>query len=193
MPLSLVRTVAPTDTVVTTAVLRAHVRRDDTDDDTVLAAYLSAATDYAERYTQRSLMRATYRLDLDEFPAWEICLPMPPVASVSSVIYDATDGTATTLGGSYYRLHTGSQPARLTPAYGQSWPASRPHVGAVRITYLVGETSTTAIPQSTVQAILLLAAHWYENREQVIAGTIATNIPLGVNELLNLNFAGTYQ
>lgn len=34
------------------------------------------------------------------------------------------------------------------------------------------------------QAVYLLVAHWYANREAVATGTIATAIPLGVERLL---------
>lgn len=34
------------------------------------------------------------------------------------------------------------------------------------------------------QAALMLVAHWYENREAVVTGTIATPIPIGVERLL---------
>lgn len=34
------------------------------------------------------------------------------------------------------------------------------------------------------QAIYLLVAHWYANREAVVTGTIATNVPLGFERLL---------
>lgn len=34
------------------------------------------------------------------------------------------------------------------------------------------------------QAMLLLVGHWYANREAVVIGTIATDVPLAVDSLL---------
>lgn len=34
------------------------------------------------------------------------------------------------------------------------------------------------------QAVVLLVAHWYANREAVVTGTIATSVPLGFERLL---------
>jgi hypothetical protein len=35
------------------------------------------------------------------------------------------------------------------------------------------------------QAVLMLVAHWYENREAIVVGTISSEVSLGVNQLLS--------
>lgn len=40
------------------------------------------------------------------------------------------------------------------------------------------------VPASLSQAVLMLAAHWYENREAVIVGVTAMPMPLGVREIV---------
>jgi len=47
-------------------------------------------------------------------------------------------------------------------------------------------------PADVEQAILMLAAHWYENREQTITGTIIANVPFGVDEILREHRSYTY-
>ncbi|WP_322990890.1 head-tail connector protein, partial [Hoeflea sp.] len=71
--------------------------------------------------------------------------------------------------------------------------------GPVGITYLAGYPTTPEVPedgetpaipaQSTVPAaiktaILLLIGNWYENRESVVTGTIASELPLAVDALI---------
>ncbi len=46
------------------------------------------------------------------------------------------------------------------------------------------EPNQLAIAPDIWQAVYLLVAHWYANREAVALGTIATTIPLGVERLL---------
>ena len=41
-----------------------------------------------------------------------------------------------------------------------------------------------ALTDDVKQAILLLVGHWYANREEVVIGAAANQIPMGVNALL---------
>ncbi|AQZ50531.1 head-tail connector protein [Martelella mediterranea] len=40
------------------------------------------------------------------------------------------------------------------------------------------------VPESLAEAVMQLAAHWYENREAVIVGVTAIPMPLGVREII---------
>ena len=51
------------------------------------------------------------------------------------------------------------------------------------VTYTVG-VARHQEPRDAWQAVLLLVAHWYENRVPAITGTIAGEVPLTVNALL---------
>ena len=46
---------------------------------------------------------------------------------------------------------------------------------------------SSTVPQSIKQAILLLAAHWYEHREGVADGVSPKEVPLAVESLLWIN------
>jgi uncharacterized phage protein (predicted DNA packaging) len=46
------------------------------------------------------------------------------------------------------------------------------------------EPEEMGLTRDVQQAILLLVGHWYANREAVVAGTIATAMPLAVERLL---------
>jgi uncharacterized phiE125 gp8 family phage protein len=50
------------------------------------------------------------------------------------------------------------------------------------IAYTAGEAD---IPDGMRQAVLMLVAHWYENREAIVVGTISSEVSLGVNQLLS--------
>ena len=41
-----------------------------------------------------------------------------------------------------------------------------------------------ALTDDVKQAILLLVGHWYANREEVVIGAAANQVPMGVNALL---------
>lgn len=63
--------------------------------------------------------------------------------------------------------------------------------------YIEGEVGYALddAPADLEQAVLLTAAHWFENRESVVTGTIATSMPFGVAQIVanrrNYTFAAT--
>jgi hypothetical protein len=213
VPLTLVQTVAPTAEPLTLAEAKLHARQDFDDDDTLFTALIVAARNWAETYTGRQLVTATWRLSTDQFPYFEgsggrglaftaglpgyspfaayasygaIRLPRPPLQSVTSIVYDDTTGTPQTLDPTLYRVDADSEPARITPAYGEIWPTARAQTNAVRVTYTAGHGNAAAVPQAIKQALLLMIGHWYVNREAVAAeGVQAVPLPLAVNSLLD--------
>ena len=162
-------TTAATISAMEVSELKQHLRIDIDDEDQLLQAYIDAATAFVERDAEIALLTQTWALRLDCFPPWTIELRRPPVASVSSVVYLASDGTSTTLAASTYRLDAYSRPPRLTPAYNEVWPDTYPVTNAVTITFVAGETSRATIPAAAKQAIRLLCGHWYRNRETVVS------------------------
>lgn len=57
-----------------------------------------------------------------------------------------------------------------------------------------GDTPVTinCVPDDLRAGMLLLVGHWYRNREEVVTGTIATQIPAAAEMLLRNNWTGTY-
>lgn len=53
-----------------------------------------------------------------------------------------------------------------------------------RIEETYGGAEQDPVPPSLVEAVMQLAAHWYENREAVIVGVTAIPMPLGVREII---------
>lgn len=165
--------------------LSGHLRGSEQPAD-VLNALALAAVDYVEGYTHRTLLTAELVLTLNRFPE-TIRLPGSPVDTDSIVIeYVATDGDTETLSESLYRVTSASEPVCITRAYGASWPTPRAVTEAVTVTYTAGygDTLETA-PESIKHAIKMLVAHWHENAEAVITGTISAPTPMAVDALLN--------
>ena len=57
----------------------------------------------------------------------------------------------------------------------------------IEITYVCGYGYGDSVPQRWKQAVLLLAGHWFENREATVAGTTVRTIPFAVESLINLD------
>lgn len=184
---------APTAEPVTLDELKAQVRvdKDATDENAYLTSLIIAARQLVEVETRRALVTQTWRLTLDCFPEWFIDIAKPPVPAITSVIYDDTGGTATTMSSSNYVLDSDAEPARLYPAYSLFWPSTRDAPRAVRILFVAGYGAPSAVPQWAKQAILLLAAHWYTNREPVSELTMK-EVPMSFKALLSPGLWGHY-
>lgn len=185
--LDLVRTVAPTDTPVSLAEAKAHLRvdADNQDDDALIQGLLDAATDHLDGYAGilgRCLVAQTWALRLSAFPC-EIELPLGPLISVTGITYLDPDGATQTLATSVYEVIDGPAPL-VVLKHNQSWPSIRSRARSVTVTFVAGWATRASVPSAIKAAILLLIGHWYANREAVAAGPNASELPLGVTALL---------
>lgn len=165
---------------ITVAEAKTHLRVDGASEDIYIGALITAAREYVERVTGRALGTQTWDVWFDDF-ADEMELPRPPLASVTSITYTDVDGNSQTATGSLYTVDTAQVPGRVYLAYNQTWPSTQSIRKAVKIRYVAGSSTP---PKTLEQAMLLLVATWYENRESVIVGTNAMTIPHAVDMLL---------
>lgn len=181
------RIAPPTAEPVQVADLVAQARIDGAEENELLGRLLATARAHVESVTQRSLLRQDWRITLDEFPAGAVIrLPRGPVSEVLSVRYLDAQGMQQTLPGAAYRLVSGGLVQRLVPAVGMSWPRAVCAIGAVEISYRAGWETAQQVPEEIRDAILMLAAHWFENREAVTKSNDGMMpVPLGFESLLS--------
>lgn len=184
----------PAEEPVALGEAKAHLRIEHNDEDGVIAGLVKAAREFVEERVGRQLMTATWDITLDEFPCSRrpIKLPRWPTQSVASITYRDTAGDLQTWDSANYRVDTSREPARVAPAYGVSYPITIHELAAVTIRAVAGYTSAAAVPQSAKQAILLLVAHWHENREAGNAGVVNPEVLLSVDSLLRLLDSGEW-
>lgn len=167
--------------------VRTHLRASDTEDD-VIALKLAAARQRVEARTLRSCLRNQFDLAIDRFPCdgRPIRLPRMPLVSVDSVWSYDTDGTSSQFGSSGYFIDAYGQPGRLCLKSGYSWPSGRREQvgGVIRFTAGYSSTPASGIPDPLVEAIRKLATELYENREAVLIGQIANELPFGYDDML---------
>ena len=181
---------APPVEPVTLTEAKAHlvIDSDVTDDDTYVTALIQVAREYAENYTRRAFVQRTLELTLPDFAGYqtEICLPYPPLQSITSVKYLDADGVLTTIAVADYQADTYRQPGRVKPAYLDSWPVvTRGDFNAVQIRYVAGydlgagspTDYTSNIPKALKQWMLLRIGGMYRDREPVIIGASVTALP----------------
>lgn len=167
---------------------KAHLRVSGTDDDATVASYLAAARIRFERETGRQLITAEYTLRLDRFPAGmeSIKLPRPPLQEVDEIRYTDPAGDEQTLvEGTDYIVDTDREPGEIRLAYDMTWPSTRLQPNAVEIDFTAGYgDAETDIDELIRGAIRLMLGQFFEYREDLISGTIITQIPRGAAAII---------
>ena len=181
MPLQLVT--PPAGEPVTLLEAKQHLRVDVDDDDALIGSLIAAARQAAETITGRQLMTARWKLVLDAFPgatfthagsgatfslpAHAVLLAKCPVQSVISIEYLDMNGTLQTMHAEDYVLDAACEPARLSPAFGKSWPPTLPQIGAITVTFDAGYGLASAVPEGIKSWIKLRVGSLYGHREEV--------------------------
>lgn len=163
---------------------KAHLRVEHDEEDGLITSLISAAFRYIENRTGQVFdQRDNIVMIADRLPKGEQCLELQwtPVRSVSEVAYLDTTGSRVIMPAESVYLETRRVYPALYPVPGESWPDHRPQRGSVQITVNAGYE---ALPEDVRAAALLIIGHLYENREAVVVGTIATELPMGVEMLL---------
>lgn len=169
----------PARQAVQTAMVKQFLRVEHNEDDGLIDVMIQSATQQIEDMTRRALTTRTYRLYLDRFPMGRgaIVVPRPPMVSVSSITYVASDGTSTVLPTANYRVVATREPGEIEPAYGYSWPTVRRQSHAVTVEFVCGYGDEDDVPQPLATAIMQTVADLYEHRESFVTGTIASELP----------------
>lgn len=180
---------APATEPVSLAEAKLHLRVDTdcTDEDTLIGALITAAREMVENYTGLALINQTWEYTCDEFPDDDLALRPAPLSSISSITYVDTAGTTQTASAlTLYAADTYSIPGAATLRYGQTWPSVRDLRNSITVTYVAGfGAAGSSVPGPIKAAILLLIGHLFEHRESVVIGTISSDLPQGVEYLLN--------
>lgn len=172
---------APTSEPVSVAEMKAHLRVTTSADDAYLGSLITAAREYAELQTWRALAAQTRETTADAFPSSGVLpLGLAPVVSISSVKYLDEAGSEQTLAATEYTIDTRREPGALLLAVDKAWPDTAALHSSVRVQYVCGTTA----PQILKQAVLFIAAHWYEQRLPVNVGNIVNEIPHTLNAIL---------
>jgi uncharacterized phiE125 gp8 family phage protein len=147
------------------------------DDNQAIETIIQAARDKCEALAYRTLLTTTLDLKLPSFPR-VIDLPRPPVASVTSVSYYDLDNVLKTLTvTTQYLTYCGNKTARVYLHNGGTWPSTYDRPDAVVVRYVAGWTAASLVPSCLRQWVLEAVSTMYQNREMMVTGTIATELP----------------
>jgi len=187
-------TTAPTSKPITTEEAKAHIKIDSTvtADDVYIDTLVEAAIEYAQERTRRQFITATYKMYLDDFPgsSTPIELDKPKLQSITSITYVDTNEVLQTWSNTLYEVDTKTEPGRVQPIDGESYPGVFTQFNGVIITFVAGYGGAADVPDVIKHALKLLVAYFYENRDMVNVsfaahGVSQIPVPMAVEVLLN--------
>ena len=180
-----VRTVAPAVPLLTIEDVKAHLRVDHADEDALISGLIDAAAAHLDGYggiLGRALVTQTWAVDFPTFTN-RMDVPLGPIQSATIQYYDSLNAQQTLATSVYAVLSDGLGPY-VTLKYNQQWPQTYTRDDAVRITWVAGYGTAAAVPAAIRSAMLLLIAHWYDNRAAVSVGDSVSEMPFAVASLL---------
>ena len=176
------------DAALPVAQFRAHLRLgsgfgEDGLQDDLLLGFLRAAVAAIELRTGRMLITRGFSLRLEAWRDGEVePLPLRPVTAVGAVVLVDAIGTELVVEADRYRLVPDAQAPALCA--GATLLPTIPARGHVRIALTAGMAADWGgLPADLGQAVLLLAAHYYEFRHETALG--AGCMPFGVTSLID--------
>lgn len=162
-------TTAPATEIWTVSEVKNYLKVDTSADDTLITNLIQSARQAAESYLNQALITQTITEKLDRLSNPLLYLSVSPVISVTSFQYADSQNTTQTFDAGNYVVDTFTKPARLSLAYGKSWPTLYGNINDVTITYTAGYSNQpSGVPYQIRQAILMMVADSYDNREDYI-------------------------
>lgn len=171
-------TTQPTVEPIPLADAKKHLRVLGSGDDGYITDLITSAREYAESYHAKAYANKTITAVAGDLEGI-FKLPVSPIINLTSVTYEDIDGDVHDVTDKY-EVDNFSYPSRLLLKEAIRPEKELKAFNAVTIVYTAGETPS----MKTKQAMLLLIGHWYENREEVIAGTSASTVPFAADALL---------
>lgn len=178
---------APVTTPISLTEVKAQLRVEHTDDDTLLTRLLNTAVSFTD--VRGALGKA---MITQKWGQWvppspgEVRLILGPFQGLTAVKYYDTDGVLQTATLTDFEVIGPAALPIVRPKTGYSWPTTQSRSDAIKLEYTIGYgDAATDVPDIVRHALLMLVAHWYENREQT-SQDVMTDVPFGFTELMNI-------
>lgn len=191
---SLVRVTAPAASPISLAEAKEQMRVEGTDEDVIIQRLIDAAIAFVDvqGVLGRAMITQTWGQWLLPNPPMTVSLMLGPVQSVSAIRYYDVDGVLQTATLADFNVFGTPNKITVSPKTGKAWPTTQTRDDAIQIQYVIGYGATSAeVPQTVRHALMMLVAHWYENREATQEKQMQ-DLPYGFMEMLNIERGSWY-
>jgi uncharacterized phiE125 gp8 family phage protein len=191
---SLVRVTAPAALPISLAEAKEQMRVEGTDEDAIIQRLIDAAIAFVDvqGVLGRAMITQTWGQWLSPNPPMAVTLMLGPVQSVSAIRYYDVDGALQTATLADFNVFGTPNKITVSPKTGKAWPTTQTRDDAIQIQYVIGYGATSAaVPQTVRHALMMLVAHWYENREATQEKQMQ-DLPYGFMEMMNIERGSWY-
>ena len=173
----------PGEEPVSLSEAKAYLRVDGAEEDALIGALITSARMMVESSCGKALLTQSWMWRADAWPRPTFRLPLGPLQSVEEVALLDADGGRHVIAAENYQVLKGL-PGRLLKRRGFVLPARPRAEDAFEISFTAGYgPAGSGVPALLQRAVLMLTAHWYENREPVAFGGAAP-LPLSLEAML---------
>lgn len=185
--MALVLTSGPSVEPITLDEAKSFLRVDGNDEDTLISSLITAARIHVEVSLSQGLITQSWSYLVDSWPATrELTLTMKPIQSIAEIVTYNQNDVATTYAADNYDVDILSDRARIFIKNASVPPAPGRYANGIEIKMVVGYGSLASdVPEPIRQALRLLVTHWFENREPVMFGQSALQVPNSIESLLS--------
>lgn len=158
------------------------------EDDAILETCIKSARVACENYTGRTYAKRTLELRWAELGS-VLNVARGPLGSITAFGYVNTSGDEVLFAEDSYSIEgqmAHSTTIRFRESFTQPSNIATDRSSPIFLRGVFGPDAEKVgpIPADVVQAILWTAAHYFENRSPVVTGTIATELPNGIQNIL---------
>ena len=155
-------------------------------DDNLISRLITTARQHVEKQIDKVMIDQTWLIYLSDWPGTsEVKLPVAPISAVNDLRTWSSDGIASTVDPSHYYADLADTPQRLVLRGSRIWLKPSQVANGIEIEVIAGYgPDGVSVPAPLRTAMLLLIAHWYENRQPDCAGAVGGSIATSLQSLL---------
>jgi len=164
---------------------KAHLKVETIIDDDLITRLIITARQQVESWIDKVLISQSWKIYLDNWPAdGEIRLPVCPIMQVDDLRTYSDEDIAAVVDPSHYYVDLAATPQRLILRGSRTWLKPGRPVNGIEIEVTAGYgLDGDSVPAPLREAMLLLIAQWYENRQLECANASSSPVPTTLQAL----------
>lgn len=164
--MSAILTTPPAQEPVTLAEAKQHLKIETALEDDLINRLITTARQHVEKHIDKVLIEQPWLVYFDDWPgSGEIKLPVAPITAIIDLRTYSDDDIAIIIDPSHYYVDMAGAPQKLVLRGSRIWLKPGRIANGIEIEVTAGYGPTAAsVPAPLQTAMLLLIAHWYENR-----------------------------